>query len=112
MPFEIRSVDGVAVVEPTHGRIDMETSAAFKTALDQLLASGQKRVVLNLSQVAFMDSAGLGAIMSLFRQINGDGALHVCGLHPRIKTLFDITRLTRVIGVHPTEAEAVEAARG
>jgi anti-sigma B factor antagonist len=112
MPFEIRSVDGVTVVEPTHGRIDMETSAAFKTALEQLLSTGQKRVVLNLSQVAFMDSAGLGAIMSLFRQINGDGSLHVCGLHPRIKTLFDITRLTRVIGVHTTEAEAVDAARG
>lgn len=112
MSFDIRSVDGVTVVEPTNGRIDMETSAAFKAALDELLATGQKRVVLNLSQVAFMDSAGLGAIMSLFRQINGDGSLHVCGLHPRIKTLFDITRLTRVIGVHSTEAEAVDAARG
>lgn len=112
MAFEIRAVDGVTVVEPTHGRIDMETSAAFKTALDGVLAAGHKRVVLNLSQVAFMDSAGLGAIMSLFRQINGDGSLHVCGLHPRIKTLFDITRLTRVVGVHANEDEAVTAARG
>ncbi len=112
MAFEIKTVDGVTVVEPTHGRIDMETSAAFKTALDQLLASGEKRVVLNLSQVTFMDSAGLGAIMSLFRRINGDGSLHVCGLHPRIKTLFDITRLTRVIGIHDTEPEAVLAAQG
>jgi anti-sigma B factor antagonist len=111
MSFEIRAVDGVTVVEPTNGRIDMETSAAFKMALDGVLASGARRVVLNLSQVGFMDSAGLGAIMSLFRQINGDGSLHVCGLHPRIKTLFDITRLTRVVGIHPSEAEAISAAR-
>ena len=108
--FDIRKQGDVTVVEATDHRIDMETSAAFKQTLDRLVADGDRRLVLNLAQVAFMDSSGLGAIMSVFKQLNGQGALHVCGLHPRIRTLFDITRLTRVIGLHDTEAEAVTAA--
>jgi anti-anti-sigma regulatory factor len=48
--------------------------------------------------------------MSVFKQLDGQGALHVCGLHPRVKTLFDITRLSRVIALHDTEAAAVTAA--
>jgi anti-sigma B factor antagonist len=110
MSFEVRAVGEVTVVEPTDGRIDLETSAAFKSALDELLADGRVRMVLNLSRVAFMDSAGLGAIMSVYRQVDGKGSLQVCGLQPRIKTLFDITRLTRVIGLHADEAQAVAAA--
>jgi anti-sigma B factor antagonist len=112
MAFDVRAEGDVTVVEPTDGRIDLETSAAFKTALDALLGQGHARLVLNLSQVTFMDSAGLGAIMSVYRQLDGKGSLQVCGLHPRVKTLFDITRLTRVIGIHADEVQAVAAARG
>lgn len=110
--FDIRKQDQVTVVEATEHRIDMETSAAFKATLDKLIAAGDRRVVINLGQVSFMDSAGLGAIMSVFKQLNGQGSLQVCGLQPRIRTLFDITRLARVIGLHESEGEAVAAARG
>lgn len=109
--FDIRKEDDVTVVEATDHRIDMETSAAFKATLDQLIAGGDRRLVINLAQVSFMDSAGLGAIMSVFKQLNGQGSLQVCGLHPRIRTLFDITRLAKVIGLHDTEVAAVAAAR-
>ena len=109
--FSIRTQDEVTIVEPTDHRIDLETSATFKQTLDQVVTGGSRRLVLNLGQVGFMDSAGLGAIMSVFKQLNGQGALHVCGVHPRIRTLFDITRLTKVIGLHETEAQAVAAAR-
>lgn len=108
--FDIRTQGDVTVVEATDHRIDMETSAAFKATLDRLIAAGHHRMVLNLKQVAFMDSAGLGVIMSAFKQLNGQGSLQVCGLQPRIRTLFDITRLTRVIGLHEAEEDAVAAA--
>lgn len=110
--FDIRKQDDVTVVEAMGHRVDMETSAAFKATLDRLIAAGDRRLVINLGQVTFMDSAGLGAIMSVFKQLNGQGSLQVCGLHPRIRTLFDITRLSRVIGLHDTEAEALTAAHG
>jgi anti-sigma B factor antagonist len=109
--FDIRKQDDVTVVEATGHRIDMETSATFKTTLDRLIADGDRRLVINLAQVTFMDSAGLGAIMSVFKQLDERGSLQVCGLHPRIRTLFDITRLARVIGLHDSEGEAVKAAR-
>jgi anti-sigma B factor antagonist len=108
--FDIRIEGDVTVVEATAHRIDMETSATFKQTLEKLIGDGARKLVLNMHQVAFIDSAGLGAIMSVFKQLNGNGALHVCGLHPRIRTLFDITRLTRVIGLHDNEADAVAAA--
>jgi len=108
--FDIRRQDSVTIVEAMGHRIDMETSAVFKATLDRLIAAGERRLVINLQQVAFMDSAGLGAIMSVFKQLDGQGSLQVCGLHPRIRTLFDITRLARVIGLHDTEGAAIVAA--
>jgi anti-sigma B factor antagonist len=110
--FDIRRQDDVTVVEAMGHRVDMETSATFKATLEKLIAAGDRRIVINLGQVTFMDSAGLGAIMSVFKQLNGGaGSLQVCGLQPRIRTLFDITRLSRVIGLHETEADALAAAR-
>lgn len=68
------------------------------------------RAVLDMSQLQFVDSSGLGAILSCLRELNKrDGDLSLCGLTKPVRTLFELVRMHRVFEIFNTREEAIRA---
>ena len=105
-----RQVDGVAVVDLT-GRIVLgEATTTLRESLQNLVSQGQKRILLNLSQVSYIDSSGLGALVSGYTTITSQsGQLKLLNLTAKVQDLLQITKLLTVFEVFTDEATAVRS---
>lgn len=102
-----KSVGGYPVVAVS-GEVDVYSAPALKQSITDLLGSGAKTVVVDLSGVAFLDSTGLGALVEA-RSATADagGSLPLVCSQERIIKLFTITGLDEVFAIHATVDEAV-----
>jgi anti-sigma B factor antagonist len=108
---EIRHEDGVTVVT-LEGRIDAICAPRLKVELHELIAEGRKRLVVNLDGIGFIDSAGLGVLVSCLRRCAAeDGDLRLAEVPAFCRSIFELTRLTRVFDVTESEQEALQALR-
>jgi anti-sigma B factor antagonist len=105
-----RQVGDVTVVDAA-GRITLgEGSSALRDILRDMVAKGQKKILLNLSEVSYIDSSGIGELVSGFTTVtNQGGSLKLLGLTKRVKDLLQITKLYTVFDVHDDEASAVRS---
>src|SRR5260221_3180818 len=105
-----REVDGVTVVA-LDGRIVLgEESNALREKGKGLLAEGKKKIVLNMDDITFIDSAGLGTLVASHHTAKTEGAaLRLCHLGSKFPAVLQITKLLPVFDVSDTEAEAVAA---
>ena len=105
-----REVDGVSVVA-LDGRIVLgEESKALREKVKSLLAEGKKKVVLNMDNITFIDSAGLGTLVAAHHSAKGQGAsLRLCHLGSKFQEVLQITKLLTVFDVYDTEAQAVSS---
>jgi len=109
MEIEERKVGNVLVVLPREKRIDASVSTGFKGRMVDWINQGNRHIVLDLSEVDFIDSSGLGAIVSSLKTLGNDGDLVICGIRETVMGLFKITRMNRVFQIFATESEAIEA---
>jgi len=100
--------EGQAVVLVLAGEIDMKCSVKLRSKLLELLKEKPPVLVLNLIQVEFMDSSGLGTLVEALRwsRRNG-GQFKLAGLSQAVRNIFEISRLDSVFQVYDTEAEAL-----
>ncbi len=105
-----RQVGDVSVVDVS-GRITLaEGSSALRDCLRDLMAQNNKKILLNLSEVSYIDSSGIGELVSGFTSVaNSGGTLKLLGLTKRVKDLLQITKLYTVFDVHEEEAHAIRA---
>jgi anti-sigma B factor antagonist len=103
-----REVDGVTVVA-MDGRIVLgEESNALREKVKSLVAEGKKKIVLNMDNITFIDSAGLGTLVAAHHSAKGQGsALKLCHLGTKFQEVLQITKLMTIFDVYNTEAEAV-----
>jgi anti-sigma B factor antagonist len=103
-----REVDGVSVVA-LDGRIVLgEESNALREKVKGLIAAGKKNIVLNMNNITFIDSAGLGTLVAAHHSAKTQGAgLRLCHLGSKFQEVLQITKLLTVFDVFNTEAEAV-----
>jgi anti-sigma B factor antagonist len=93
------------------GRITLgEGSSALRDTLRELVSKNQKKILLNLGEVSYIDSSGIGELVSGFTTVtNNGGQLKLLNLAKRVKDLLQITKLYTVFDVHEDEAEAVRS---
>jgi len=105
-----RQVGDVTVVDAV-GRITLgEGASAFRDRIRELVNKGNNKVLLNLGEVSYIDSSGIGEMVSGFTTVtNSGGALKLLGLSKRVKDLLQITKLYTVFEVFDDEAEAVRS---
>lgn len=114
MDLSIRKI-GQTLVVSFVGRVDLEgeTSLLFKEKLKSLIRDGHIHVIMDLSNVGFVDSQGLGALISCLKVLRQDeGALTLTNLSEPVEAVLRITRLIRVFDVLPTVEDALAAATG
>ncbi len=105
-----RQVGDVTVMDVS-GRITLgEGSSTLRDALRDLVAKGHKKILLNLGDVSYIDSSGIGELVSGFTSVsNLGGHLKLLGLTKRVKDLLQITKLYTVFEVHDDEAAAIRS---
>jgi anti-anti-sigma factor len=98
--------DRVAVLRPT-GRLNMVAAPALRRQVEETVASGRSRIVVDLGEVTFIDSSGLGALVAglkATRQAGGD--LRIAAAPDQVTTVLRLTNLDRVLHAHVTVADA------
>jgi anti-sigma B factor antagonist len=107
-----RTVDGILAVE-CNGRIVFgEESSLLRDEVKKAIANNGKRIVLNLGEVSYIDSGGLGTLVALHTTAhNAGGTIRLANLTKRVGDLMQVTKLLTVFEVHTSEYEALEAFR-
>lgn len=99
----------VLIVIPQGKRLDASTSTSLKSTLVDFINEGATRIVLDLSGLDFIDSSGLGAMISILKTLGDDGEIVLCGISQTLMSLFRLTKLDRIFQIFPTADEAVQA---
>jgi anti-sigma B factor antagonist len=108
MDIKERVVDGVSVLDLSGKIVLGEGDGQIRDRIKDLLADGQKKILLNLAEVNYIDSAGLGALISSYTTAKRQGAqLKLMNLTKRIKDLLAITKLITVFETYENEKEAI-----
>ena len=105
-----RQLDKVTIVDLS-GRITLgEGSSILRETVKDLVAKGQKNILLNLGDVTYIDSSGIGELVSSFTSVsNQGGRLKLLNLQKKVHDLLQITKLYTVFEVHTDEAAAVRS---
>lgn len=99
----------VLVLELREGNLDASNVREFKDAASALL-QGHTCVVLDMSAVKFVDSSGLGALISCVRQLNSRrGDFRLCEMQKAVRALFELMRMHHVFSIHETRQDAVQS---
>ena len=99
--------NGVTVVAPT-GRLDVAGAPALKEAISEAVKNGPSRVVIDMEGVSFVDSTGLGSVISALKQIRGSqGDLRLAAPNQQARVVLELTTLDRVFPYFATVEEAL-----
>jgi len=91
-------------------RLDAHNSEELKAEMNRLFASGAKELIVDLKDVRFIDSSGLGVLVSGFKNASTrQGSLRLAGLQTQVKSMFELTRLHRVFDIFQTVDEALDS---
>ena len=108
MKFTSREVDGITVLDLS-GKIMLgEGSVTIRDAVRDVLAKGSNQILLNLADINYIDSSGIGELVSALTAVkNAGGALKLLQLTKKVKDLLQITKLYTVFDIFDDEAEAI-----
>lgn len=98
--------NGALILRVNEERIDAAVAIQFKDRMRELTAGGDGPVILDLSNVAFVDSSGLGAIVAAMKFLAPARRLDLAGLTPNVARVFRLTRMDSVFRIHPTTPPA------
>jgi anti-sigma B factor antagonist len=107
MRFEESKVGEVLVAKVLEGRIAADIAPRFKAHLAEYMTKGNRSIVLDLAAVTFIDSSGLGALVSSLKSMGKDGDLVVCGAHGAVASMFKLTRMDKVFRMYDNTDAAV-----
>ena len=110
MKTSTRQVDGITIVDLS-GRITLgEGSVVLRDMVRDLVTKGQRKILLNLGDVTYIDSSGIGELVSAFTTVrNQGGELKLLNLTKKVHDLLQITKLYTVFDVQDDEAAAVKS---
>lgn len=109
MKIEFERHDRTTVVRVLEKRIDVANSSELKSSLNEMIEQGNFVLGVDLARVDFIDSSGLGTLVSALKKIGSKGTLSLWGLTPQVKTLFQLTQLYEVFEIFEKESDAIEA---
>jgi anti-sigma B factor antagonist len=113
MKLEVTAGNGVSILRLKGDRLDAHNSEALKAKIKEVYEGGAKSVLVDLAEVRFIDSSGLGALVSGFKNaVSYKGSLALSGFQDQVSSMFELTRLNRVFDIYASEQEALTALSG
>jgi anti-sigma B factor antagonist len=109
LSIHVRELEGASVVHPK-GYINAHTVRDFESALEALVTEGKYNILLQCSDLAYISSAGLGAIMGQIEEVRENGGdIHLSNLQENVFAIFDTLGFTQLYKVFEQEEEAISA---
>lgn len=110
MNLNTEHANGVSIVRVGEARLMYPLLSEFAGVVTQLIASGEKKILVDLSTVGYVDSATIGCLMDLYRQASAaGGVLKLAGVQKRVETMLTMTGAQNFIEVHADESSAVKS---
>lgn len=111
MEFTVSTrTDGPFTVVEVSGEVDVYTAPRLREAVVSAIDGGSLRLVVDVDNVEFLDSTGVGVLVGALKKVrSGGGTLDIVCTQPRLLKIFEITGLDKVFGLHTTVAEAVQS---
>jgi anti-sigma B factor antagonist len=97
------------IVSLKEQRLDAAIASSFKDAMLEKIDQGQHHIVLDMANVSFMDSSGLGAVVSVLKYMGTRGRLHLFGVTPGVMAVLKLTRMDRVFKTFESRQAAIAA---
>ncbi len=109
MNMSVDTIDGVTVALIPVEELDAGNVGEFKREIERVLSTGT-RLVIDFSRLRFIDSSGLGVMLSCLRQLNAKGGdLKLCGMSKEVRGTFELVRMHRIFDIFASCEEAVRA---
>lgn len=110
MNIKTELIGPLTVIFVREERLDAHNSEELKAEVNKVFATGSKNLIVDLKEVRFIDSSGLGVLVSGYKNASTrQGALKLSGLQTQVKSMFELTRLHRVFDIFQTVDEALES---
>ncbi|MEM7295775.1 MAG: STAS domain-containing protein [Pseudomonadota bacterium] len=109
MEFDTRDAGDARIVTVLDERIDAAVAIRFKDAMRDAAAGAPGRVVLDLKNVAFIDSSGLGAIVATMKLLSGAHRLELASMTPVVDKVFKLTRMDKIFEIYESADAALSA---
>jgi len=101
---------GVSIVRVGEGRLMYPILSDFAGAVTSLLSTGRKEILIDLGPVTYVDSATIGCLMDLYRQVHGAGGhLKLSGVQKRVETMLTMTGAQNFLEIHADEPAALRS---
>lgn len=108
MKINIVDYPQATVISVQEARLDAHNSPELKSTILQQFDAEKKNLIIDLNEVRFIDSSGLGVLVSGFKNASArNGALLLCAMQPQVKSMFELTRLHRVFDIYATNDDAL-----
>jgi anti-sigma B factor antagonist len=109
LKLSVRNVDGIAVVDATGRLVFGEESASLRDTVKKII-SENKRIILDLGEVTYIDSGGLGTLVALYTTArSAGGTIKLANLTKRVGDLLQVTKLLTVFDVYESEKQALDS---
>jgi anti-sigma B factor antagonist len=110
MNASLEKINGYSVVNVLDERIDAHNSAGLKEMFLRLIEQGEAKIVVQLDKVRFIDSSGLGALLSGHKNLMAkkSGRFILAGCKQQVLSMFELTRLNRIFEIYSDLTEALE----
>ncbi|MDD2541692.1 MAG: STAS domain-containing protein [Desulfuromonadaceae bacterium] len=110
MDIKTEHTEGITVLFIREDRLDANNSEELKTELHRLFDTGTKDLILDLKEVLFIDSSGLGVLVSGYKNASTvHGSLKLSNLQSQVRSMFELTRLHRVFDIFTTVDDALQS---
>ncbi len=111
MLLEHTEKNNIMIVKLKEKRLDAHIATDFKEKLTGFIEQGHTQILLDMAAVEFIDSSGLGAIVSVLKQTTAkDGMFMICSLQAATLSMFKLTRMDQVFKIYNEESDALSAA--
>lgn len=107
MCIETQQKDRFLVVTFLEKRLSAALAPQFELRMRELIQAGHQDILLDLSRVDFIDSSGLGAVVSSFKLLGNKGHFVLCGVHGAVNSLLNLTRMDKVFSIYASLEEAI-----
>ena len=105
--MELEDKEGILIARITEKRFDARVAPDFRQKLKDRLDGQSKKLVLNLGAVEFLDSSGLGAIVSILKSLESPDSMAICNDQGMVSYLFQFTRMNKIFLMVKSEEEAI-----
>ena len=110
MTLNTEQAGRISIVRVGETRLMYPMLTDFSSAVTGLLTSGKREILIDLAPVTYVDSATIGCMMDLYRQVTtGGGRLKLCGVQKRVETMLTLTGAQNFIEIHADEQAAIKS---